>query len=127
MGLAVWSMQTGSVRGAVGDGGDGGATATTSTTHHTTHSTAADCVAHTETSITTTTTFGPATIMIGEDQSQAFFVAAGTLNVSTNTHTEPFVCDATPIPTLSEWAQIGMVALLLGGGLLALRKKGQVL
>lgn len=31
-----------------------------------------------------------------------------------------------PIPTLSEWAQIGMAALLVGGGLLALRKKGQV-
>jgi Tol biopolymer transport system component len=30
------------------------------------------------------------------------------------------------IPTLSEWAQLGMAALLLGGGLLALRKKGQV-
>jgi Protein of unknown function (DUF1566)/IPTL-CTERM motif len=32
---------------------------------------------------------------------------------------------ATGIPTLSEWAQIGMVALLVGGGLLALRRKGQ--
>ena len=29
------------------------------------------------------------------------------------------------IPTLSEWAQIGMVALLLGGGLLAIRRKRQ--
>lgn len=27
------------------------------------------------------------------------------------------------IPTLSEWAQIGMVALLVGGGLLAIRKR----
>ena len=31
--------------------------------------------------------------------------------------------DRTPIPTLSEWAQLGMVALLLGGGLLALRRR----
>jgi hypothetical protein len=29
------------------------------------------------------------------------------------------------IPTLSEWAQIGMVALLLTGGLLAIRRRGQ--
>ena len=29
---------------------------------------------------------------------------------------------ATGIPTLSEWAQVGMAALLVGGGLLALRK-----
>ncbi len=27
------------------------------------------------------------------------------------------------IPTLSEWAQLGMLALLLGGGLLALRRR----
>ena len=119
VGLAVWSMQTSSVEG------QGGTTTTfsTSTTHHTTHSTAADCVAHTETSQTTTTTFGPATILIGEDQSQTFFVAAGTLNINTNTHTEIFVCDAVGIPTLSEWAQIGMAALLVGGGLVALRKQ----
>jgi hypothetical protein len=30
---------------------------------------------------------------------------------------------AAPIPTLSEWAQLGMVALLLGGGLFALRRR----
>ncbi len=30
------------------------------------------------------------------------------------------------IPTLSEWAQIGMAALLVGGGLLALRKRSTV-
>lgn len=37
--------------------------------------------------------------------------------------------DATPpadIPTLSEWAQIGMAALLVGGGLLARRKRSAV-
>jgi hypothetical protein len=63
--------------------------------------------------------------MIGEDQSQSFFVAAGTTNLNTNTHTETFldVCDAAAIPTLSEWAQIGMAALLMGGGLLALCKR----
>jgi hypothetical protein len=37
---------------------------------------------HTETSVTATTTFGPATILIGDDQSQTFFVAAGTTNVT---------------------------------------------
>lgn len=29
----------------------------------------------------------------------------------------------TAIPTLSEWSQIGMAALLVGGGLLAIRKR----
>lgn len=47
----------------------------------------------TETSVTTSTTFGPATILIGEDQSQTFFVAAGTVNFNTNTHTENFIND----------------------------------
>jgi hypothetical protein len=116
-------MMAWGVQGAVGGGGTSTVTTTTSTTHHTTHSTAADCVAHTETSTITTSTIGPATILVGEDQSQTFFVAAGTVNFNTNTHTETFVCDAVGIPTLSEWAQIGMVALLLGGGLLALRKQ----
>lgn len=51
--LAVWSMQTGSVQGA---DSDTTTTTTTSTTHHTTHSTVADYAAHTETSVTTTTT-----------------------------------------------------------------------
>ncbi len=46
---------------------------------------------HTETSVTTTTTFGPATILIGDDQSQTFFVAAGTTNVNTNVHTQRFL------------------------------------
>jgi hypothetical protein len=30
---------------------------------------------------------------------------------------------STSIPTLSEWAQLGMVALLMGGRLLAIRKR----
>ena len=48
----------------------------------------------TNTSITTTTTFGPATILIGTDQSTTFFVAPGTTNVNVNTHTATFF-DAT--------------------------------
>jgi hypothetical protein len=117
--LAVWSMQTGSVQGADSDT----TTFTTSTTHHTTYSTAEDCTPHTQETAATTFIFGPATILIGEDQSIPFFVAAGSQNFNTNTHTETFVCDVAAIPTLSEWAQIGMAALLVGGGLLALRKQ----
>ena len=45
---------------------------------------------HIETSVTTTTTFGPATILVGEDQSVPFIVDAGTLNINTNTHTQSF-------------------------------------
>ena len=48
-------------------------------------------VTGTQTTVTTDTTFGPATILIGEDQSVTFFVAPGTLNINTNTHTETFV------------------------------------
>ena len=48
-------------------------------------------VTATETSVTTSTTFGPATILVGEDQSVTFFVAPGTTNVNVNTHTETFV------------------------------------
>jgi hypothetical protein len=47
---------------------------------------------HTETSVTSTTTFGPATILIGPNQSQTFF-AAGSTNVNVNTHTEYFYND----------------------------------
>ena len=71
---------------------------------------------HTDTTLSTTTTFGPATILIGDDttcaaaiatlpgttrpecvtdgQSQPFFVAAGTTNVNTNTHRQYFVAEA---------------------------------
>ncbi len=45
---------------------------------------------HTEQTVTTTSSFGPGTILIGDDQSQTFFVAAGTENFNTNTHTESF-------------------------------------
>ena len=48
---------------------------------------------HEETSVTTSTTFGPGTILIGEDQSETFFVAPGTMNINTNTHTERFFND----------------------------------
>ena len=39
--------------------------------------------------------FGPATILIGEDQSQTYLVPAGVTNVNTNTHTETFVTRTT--------------------------------
>lgn len=42
-------------------------------------------------SISTDLSIGPGTILIGEDQSQTFFVAQGTTNLNTNTHTETFV------------------------------------
>ena len=48
-------------------------------------------VNHIDQTVTTTQTFGPATILIGDDQSQTFFVAAGTENFNTNTHYETFV------------------------------------
>jgi hypothetical protein len=67
------------------------------------------------TTITSTTTFGPATILIGEDQSETFFVEAGTINVNTNTHTATFLCIAAvpmlPRPTLGA---LGMALTFLG-------------
>jgi hypothetical protein len=51
----------------------------------------ADTIAGVNTSISTSTSFGPATILIGDDQSMSFFVPAGTENINTNTHTETFV------------------------------------
>jgi hypothetical protein len=208
VGLAVWSMQTGSVEAQCPPVGGGSSTVTTSTTSHSTHTRVdsfstritgrlamgtivydqtfplpfsdpavqqavldakaalvaaaapqvitivgptllsstvmktGEQVTGAQQSVTTTTTFGPATILIGEDQSQTFFVAAGTMNINTNTHTETFVndlflttqaygllaVDARAIPTLSEWAQLGMAALLVLGGLAALRRRsGQAL
>ncbi len=52
----------------------------------------------TETSVSTSTSFGPTTILVGEDQTQTFFVPAGTTNVNINTHTETFV-DQTRVTT----------------------------
>jgi outer membrane autotransporter protein len=51
---------------------------------------AAATLNHTDLSLSTTTTFGPATILIGPDQSVPFFVVPGTTNVNTNTHTHFF-------------------------------------
>ncbi len=117
--VAAYCWAPGPVGGAVGGGGGTNTTFTTSTTHHT----SAGCPPHTEQSVTTTTTFGPATILIGEDQAFTFFVAAGTLNINSNTHTETFVCDAAQIPALSPVALIGMAGLLVAGGLLALHRR----
>ena len=50
-----------------------------------------DQLDHTETSTTTTITQGPATVLIGPNQSQAFSVVAGTQNINTDTHAETFV------------------------------------
>ena len=112
---AYWSMPA-----PVCGQGSGNITFTTSTSHHT----SAGCPARTGvTTVTTTSAIGPQTILIGEDQTVPFFVAAGMSNVNVNVHTETFVCDATAIPTLSEWAWIGMIGLLLAGGVLALRRR----
>lgn len=82
-------------------------TTTTSTTHHTTTSSevlppAEPCTGasseievgveeSTQETVTTTLSTGPSTVLVGEDQSEEFFVAAGTTNLNTNTHTETFV------------------------------------
>ncbi len=72
----------------------------------------------TNTSVTTTTTFGPATILIGPDQSQTFFVAAGTLNINTNTHTQSFFNDITTLsggaPTVENYLQQRIITIDLG-------------
>ena len=143
-----WSEPACAQVGGSCSGGSGTTTVTCSTTAHTTYTVpgggtfgADECpftgnacpvgsspqVTGTNTSSTATAVLGPGTIMIGECQSQPFFVAAGTSNVNTNTHTETFVtCLATgpdAIPTLSTWAMIAMVALMVAAGLLALRRR----
>src|SRR5262249_3907295 len=45
---------------------------------------------HIDTTVTQTTSLGPGIILVGDDQSQTFFVAAGTTNINTNTHFESF-------------------------------------
>jgi hypothetical protein len=95
--------------------GDGTFTTTTSTTCATT----AGCPSRTEESVTTSTTFGPGNILIGEKQSVPFFVAAGTTNVNTNTHTQTFVCAAAaaaPAPALGTGALAGCALLLAAYG-----------
>jgi hypothetical protein len=126
--LSHWTP--GPVREAFG----GNTTFTTSTTQHTTYSTAEGCTPHTDNTVTTTQALGPTTICVGDlgaggqtppncSPGDPFYVSAGNSNINTNTHTETYVCSAEPIPTLSEWAQIGMASLLIGGGLLALRHR----
>ena len=122
---AYWSMPA----PVCGQGSSSNSTVTTSTSHHT----SAGCPARTQDTVTVTVAFGPTTICIGNDGGDKtppncspgvlFTVAAGTENIDTNVHTETFVCDATAIPTLSEWAWIGMIGLLLAGGVLALRRR----
>ncbi len=53
-------------------------------------------------SISTNLSIGPGTILIGEDQSQTFFVAQGTTNLNTNTHTETFVHNTYTATTTTE-------------------------
>jgi hypothetical protein len=113
--------------------GGGSVTHTTSCTYGVTSTPQADCpfegfVLRTETTVVTTSSLGPGTIMIGgcaacpdgndcdgcgpcpdlEACSRAFsfLVAAGTANLNTNTHTQTFVCvplgvSDVEIPTLS--------------------------
>ncbi len=73
---------------------------------------------HTETSVTTTTAIGPGTIMIGPDQSQTFFVAPGTTNINTNTHTQSFFNDITTLsggaPTVENYLQQRIITIDLG-------------
>jgi uncharacterized protein with beta-barrel porin domain len=86
---------------------------------------------HTETSVTTTVTIGPGTILIGgvappcpsitalpsatrpvacPGQTNSFFVAAGTSNVNTNTHSQYFVDEA--ISTTSTFLTAEVYALI---------------
>ncbi|HUC37330.1 MAG TPA: Ig-like domain repeat protein [Acidimicrobiales bacterium] len=46
---------------------------------------------HAVTNVTTTDTFGPATILVGPNQSQSFFVQAGTENINQNTGTSFYI------------------------------------
>jgi outer membrane autotransporter protein len=58
----------------------------------------------TNTSVSTQTTFGPATILIGPEQSITFFVAPGTTNVNTNVHTASFFTASFRVaPTAFGW------------------------
>jgi hypothetical protein len=97
---------------------------------------APDCVLEGQTLIcvTTTTTFGPACIGIGDrnvanalpctgcsgciacevpPSGTPFCVAAGNLNVNTNTDTTTFLCQSTPAPALSAWGLAACAGLLL--------------
>ena len=101
-------------------------TFTTSTTHHTTTQSPPACSpvgsSHTEESLTLTEAIGPTTILIGEDQSQTFFVPAGFTNINANTHTETFVC-IPAVPALPPPALIGGGLILGGLGVWRLRRR----
>ncbi len=89
--LAAYADATAALQSA-GGGPVTGPALTASSQSNATAQTGEVCT-HEEYSVTTTTTFGPAVILIGEDQSETFFVPAGTVNVNTNTHTESFIDD----------------------------------
>ena len=77
-------------------------------TRQSTGSTFSDAVDHFTQEISTTTVFGPATILIGENQSQTYFVAAGSVNINTHTHTSYFV-DRTTTTTFLNTREIQTV------------------
>src|ERR1700687_4914989 len=104
-------------------GGTTNVSFTTSTTHHTDPGCAVSppfcsqpsppiCsqMGTTRSCVCTTTTFGPGTIPIGDDQSKSCFVTAGTLNINTTTDTTTFLCQLAP--TLSPWALVACAAAL---------------
>jgi hypothetical protein len=73
-------------------------------------------VNHIETSVTSSTTFGPATILVGPDQSITCFIAAGSTNVNVNTHTETFVDSILPAQTFLNTTQLQLTGTA-GGSL----------
>lgn len=106
----------------------GNTTFTTSTTNHTSFESPPACSpvgsSRTAVSASTTVSLGPGTIFIGPDQSQTFFVAAGTTNFNTNTHTETFQCVAA-VPALPRPAFIATAlgAAGLGAWMLTRRRR----
>jgi hypothetical protein len=69
----------------------------------------ADTIAGINTTVSSSTSFGPATILVGDDQSQTFFVPAGTENINTNTHTETFVNKNFQQTIDSTWEVFGLL------------------
>jgi hypothetical protein len=107
-------------------------TTTNSTTTHTTYtevSAPAPCplplgvLNLTETSVTTQTSFGPATILIGPEQSQTFFVAAGTMNINTNVHTQFFIDCVAAVPVMPPAALGGTTLIAVGLGVWAISRR----
>jgi hypothetical protein len=101
-------------------------TTTTTTTGSSVFNSPPDCgpvgSSGTSASITTTTTFGPETIFVGVNQSQSFFVAAGTMNIDTHTHTTTFFCVAA-VPALPWPTLLGLGGVLSGLGMWRLRAR----